>query len=289
MSIGRAVASLFLSSALLALACNQPPAGSGISSRRPLDGGTGTDPDSAAFIDLSGEAYSLPSGIAFQGGAVWVSNYVNGGHGPGGRIIYRYDLETGRNTGSIPSPSDWTSCLGFDGTALLATDYTDSVRLFRLSPETGEVLTSFAIPGSGSTSGIAWDEVDFYVADYAPTESGPSTRITRYSASGEQSEAIYARSASWSSGGTPGVLDAIRGLAYGDGALRALVSPASAGAPYRIMSLSVDGAELSSVEIPGTAGRDLNYLGYDDGSFWTIEYLPMSIADFSWGKRLVLL
>jgi hypothetical protein len=285
MSIGRTVASVLLSSALLALACNEPPAASGI---RSLGIGTASDsvPDSAALIDLSGEAYSLPSGIAFQGQSVWVSNYVNGGHGPGAPIIYRYDLGTGRSTGSIPSPSDWTNCLGFDGTALLAIDYTDSVRLFRLSPATGAVLTSFAIPGSGSYDGIAWDDVHLYVADYVLTAGGPSTRITRYSASGGQSEVIYTRSGSWR-GGTGDVLDAIRGLAYGDGALWALVSPASAGAPYRIMSLSVEGAEQSSVDLPGTAGRDLNYLGYHDGSFWTIEYLPMSIADFSWGKRLL--
>jgi hypothetical protein len=287
MSIGRTAASALLSSALLAMACNEgprptPTGASGISSPGPLGGVS----EPTGFIDLSREAYSLPSGIACQDRSIWVSNYVNGGNGPGARIIYRYDLETGRSTGSIPSPSDWTTCLGFDGTALLAIDYTDSVRLFRLSPETGAVLSSFAIPWSGSYSGIAWDGAHFFVADYVVTGDGPSTRISEYSASGEPSGVIYARSGSWNSGSTPGVLGTIRGLTYRDGALWALVSPGSAGAPYRLLSLSVEGAELSSAELSGSAGRDLNYLGWN-GTFWTIELLPMSIADFAQGKRLV--
>lgn len=286
MSTAKTARWVLLSSALVSTAaCNgsretRPTTASGVSSKGPFDGATG-------FIDLSRETYSLPSGIAFEGRSIWVSNYVNGGNGSGAPIIYRYDLGSGRSTGSIPSPSQWTTGLAFDGAALLAIDHTDSVRLFRLSPDTGAIISSFSIPESGSYWGIAWDGAYLYVADYVATRDGPSTQISKYSASGEPYGVIYARSGSWWVG-TGVALDAIRGLAYGDGSLWALVTPASSGAPFRLLRLSVTGTELSTVDVPDTAGRDLNYLGYD-GSFWSIEMLPMSISDFSQGKRLVTL
>jgi hypothetical protein len=284
MSMRRTAGAVLVSSALVAMACSEAPhPGPGRASGM---GGVANAParEWPGSIDLSGEAYSLPSGVAVQGGSIWVSNYVNGGTGPGPRLIYRYDLATRRSTGSIPAPSDWTGGLGFDGTALLATN---TVQLFRLAPETGDVLSSFPIAAGGSCWGIAWDGARYYVADYTLTASGYATRITRYSASGAPSGVIVTRDGSFIDGGPATAFDAIRGLAYHDGTLWALVSPRSAGAPYRLLNLSVDGAELSSVEIPDTAGRDLGNLGYDGSSFWTIELLPMSIADFSQGKRLI--
>lgn len=283
MSMRRTAGAVLVSSALVAMACSEAPhpapgAASGM-------GGVATAParEWPGSIDLSGEAYSLPAGLAVQGRSIWVSNYVNGGTGPGARLIYRYDLGTGRNTGSIPSPSDWTGCLGFDGASLLANG---AVQLFRLSPRTGDVLSSFPI-ASGSCWGIAWDGAHDYVADYTLTAAGWATRITRYSASGAPSGVIFTRDGSFIPGGPATAFDAIRGLTYHDGSLWALVSPRSAGAPYRLLNLSVDGAERSSVEIPDTAGRDLSNLAFDGSSFWTIELLPMSLADFSQGKRLI--
>ena len=80
----------------------------------------------------------------------------------------------------------------------------------------------------------------------------------------------------------------IRGLTYADGTLWALVAPETPGAAFRLLNLSVTGAELSIVDLPDTAARDLSELGHHDGSFWTIELLwPMSIADFRLRTRLV--
>ncbi len=253
---------------------------------------TGTD-----VVDLSREPFSYPSGIAFEGGSVWVSNYVSGGTGPlggpGAPIIYRYDLSTGRPTGSIPSPSQWTSGLAFDGTALLVTDHTDATRLFRLSPDTGAILSSFELPYEPMMHSVAVDGSSIYVVDGAlSSQSGTAVtyqqQITIYSASGVSTGVVYARSSSWNPGATPGSLNDIRGLAYGGETLWALVAPAATGAPYRLLNLSVTGEELSTIDLPGTAGRELSCLGYD-GSFWTIELLPMSIVDLSVGKLLVRL
>ncbi len=80
-----------------------------------------------------------PSGIAEDEKSVWVSktssSSIKG-------IIYQYDKGNGKLLGTIPTPSEWTRNLTFDGTDLWLIDHIDGNKFFRLSRTNGEVLAS---------------------------------------------------------------------------------------------------------------------------------------------------
>jgi len=80
-----------------------------------------------------------PSSIAEDEKSVWLTKTASGSMKG---IIYQYDKGNGKLLGTIPTPSNWTRNLTFDGTDLWLTDYSNENKFFKISRNNGEVLDS---------------------------------------------------------------------------------------------------------------------------------------------------
>lgn len=226
------------------------------------------------FIGLSAEFpanANTPSGITGDGQSLWVSNYAQGA---GANVIFRYTKSTGLvQGGPIPTPSQWTSNLCFDGSNIWLTDYLEEAKIFKISPTTGAILASFpAIISSVAhqPAGLAWDGNYLYYAQSINTSSGQvgSTIYKIDPVSGASLGVVYTT--------TRYVID---GMVFRDNSLW-FVSAAYLGSPAvitnKLVNISLAGAELAVKDLPnhniGGLMSGWDYLLYIDG--WTItKYL----------------
>ncbi len=129
-------------------------------------------------INLSNEFRTSgywPSGVTYDGQYLLVSNYAQGSNI---NIIYKYDKSTGLVRGSIPSPSQWTKNLSFDGSNIWLTDYlSGSEQIIKISKIDGSIISSVpAISSSAAHNpgGLAWEGQNLY---YAESINNPNTGV----------------------------------------------------------------------------------------------------------------
>ena len=205
-------------------------------------------------IDLSHEfsanGYN-PSGLTGDGESLWVSNYAQGS---GFNVIVKYNRSTGQVQGSIPSPSQWTKNLCFDGSDIWLTDYVGGVgKIFRISKTDGAVLASFPAILSSSAhqaGGLAWDGSNLY---YAESVINPNT--------GELGSRIYKIDPT--SGSSLGIVYetsayVIDGLAFRNGSLWFVSSfNSTALNTNKLVNISLAGSVLSVKDLPRSSGHGL--------------------------------
>jgi hypothetical protein len=120
-----------------------------------------------------------PRGVAFDGDAFWLADWG----APGTHSLYRIDPASGAALDTLLAPSTWPGGLVWDGSALWVADYSGGARLFRVDPQSGDVLESFPVVYSASGSGLAWTGDGFYFAsDRGDTEGDGD--IHRYARDG---------------------------------------------------------------------------------------------------------
>jgi hypothetical protein len=234
-----------------------------------------TDQQCGAIYNISYDPYSLASSLTWDGQYIWVSNYVEGGLGGGSRKIYKYDITSGLSAGNIPSPSDWTSSLCYDGTYIDLVDYTDSgLQIFRISKDDGTIVSSFPIDYSPAQYGLAWDGQYLYLATYdLGVDNQPVSRIYKYDPSnGANMGIIYTRYGSYDPA-SGGIYSTIEGLTYNDASLWVLVDPDVGGGPFKIINISLDGQELSTMDVPDSENNTNSITGltYIQDAFWYIR------------------
>jgi len=80
--------------------------------------------------------------------------------------------------------------IAFDGQSLWVNDFT-ALKVFEISPETGEILSSFEIPEMGSgSSGIAWDGEYLYLVDWLKRNQ-PGAPLYKVDRQGNLIDTIY--------------------------------------------------------------------------------------------------
>jgi hypothetical protein len=227
---------------------------------------TDADPCNGAFIDISAEfaGEDTPSSVAWDGQSFWVSNYAQGS---GKRLIYRYDKPTCQSTGHIPSPGEYTNSLCFDGVHLWLTDYTlNYLQLFELSSVDGSRVAAFAAPhGDAQPGGIAFDGQSLYYA--ACSIMGQGCTVDQVDPNtGAVLGQIYATNDSYW----------IAGITYKDGSLFWLARSESNEVPSKIVNITLEGVELSAVDLPATeltVAYQIVSLANSEGELWYLRAL----------------
>lgn len=224
-----------------------------------------------SFIDISKEFKmgggiiypDTPSSVTWDGTYFWVSNYAQGN---GNKIIYKYDKTTGLAVGSIPSPSEWTQSLCFDGNNLWLTDYINSDKFFKISRTDGSIISSFY--NSFGTSGLAWDGQYLYAANTTYPSPSTSTVYKIDPNSGTSLGVIYTTTKY-----------AISGLTFKDNSLWFLSRSTSDSIPSKIVHITMDGIELSAVNLPSTEltiSDQITGLTNANGELWYLRALGQS-------------
>ena len=221
----------------------------------------GPEACNGTFVDISHEFawQDTASSVAWDGQSFWVSNYAQGS---GKRIIYRYDKHTCQCIGSIPSPSEWTSNLCSDGANLWLTDQPlNYLQLLEVSSTDGSRVAAFAAPEVGADpAGIAFDGHFLYYASCGyPTEECTVDKLDPNT--GAVLGQIYATSNY-----------GISGITYKDGSLFFL----SRSQPGKIVNITLDGVEVSAVDLPAT--EDIGHhqvvsLANSEGELWYVRAL----------------
>ena len=103
-------------------------------------------------------AIETPQGVAFDGIDFWIADWG----APGTDSLYCIDATTGAGLDTLPAPSTWPGGMIWDGSALWVGDMLGGPKLFRVDPESGEVLESFPVVYSASNAGLAWTGDEFY-------------------------------------------------------------------------------------------------------------------------------
>jgi DNA-binding beta-propeller fold protein YncE len=96
-----------------------------------------------------------PSGICFDGEALWVSDANDG-------RIWRVDWTDGRVIDSIPAPGQVCGGMAYDGYFLWVADATNN-RVCQITPEDGHIVYEMNSPGS-DPEGLAYDGILVYVS-----------------------------------------------------------------------------------------------------------------------------
>lgn len=229
------------------------------------------------FIDISKEfkmgggiTYpDTPAGLTWDGTYFWVSNYAQGN---GNNIIYKYDKTTGVSVGSIPSPSAWTDNLCFDGNNLWLTDALNGKTIFKISMSDGSIISSFTDPtiaiDYGQPRGLAWDAQYIYYAKTTYPSPSTSTIYKIDPITGASLGVIYTTTKY-----------AISGLTFKDNSLWFLSRSTSDNIPSKIVNITLDGVELSAVNLPSTELTiydQITGLTNANGELWYLRALGLT-------------
>jgi hypothetical protein len=174
--------------------------------------------------------------LGSDGTSLWVSNW---NHHPA--LLFEIDPATGATIRPLRAPSDWPCGIAWDGTSLWVTDYIDEMKMFRLDPSDGTVLSFFPVVYSHSPGGLVWDGQYFYHGSWWESGSAADGKIHKYTNDGTHVAAFD----------TPGGYVRPNGLAH-DGE-NLWVSVQEADTLYVVDP--DDGSVLRSVHVADSGGR----------------------------------
>ena len=116
-------------------------------------------------ITSFGTPYNNPSGLAWDGKYLWLSDDTNADYCNKNGIILKIDPNSGIVVKKFESPGCDPDGLTWDGKYLWVTDKKDSSRkIFKIDSSDGNITESIASPG-GNPYGLAWDGRYLWITD----------------------------------------------------------------------------------------------------------------------------
>jgi hypothetical protein len=104
--------------------------------------------------------------LGYHDGSLWAANH-------GSPRLYEVDPASGDTLRSVPSPSQWPCGICTDGVDLWVSDYLGGMKIFKVDPTAGTVLSSFPVEYSADAAGLAWDgEYLYHPSQYSQTNGG---------------------------------------------------------------------------------------------------------------------